>query len=620
MKILRICVFMLLLVLCILLSACGHSENLIKPLTARDCYISKTDSLTYTSNALVKSFKGTHNWYYIYYLGTVGNVPLQPEVAGELYQGGGKTKTYTISKVTVESVSRATSVCYQETTGTQNGIEIGISLPISTDILDLQGNLSLSLINKTEVTRSTIHGFQQTVTEINSYIEKTEYTFDKEQDQGYYRYIAFGDVDEYVIVCKNPETGQYSIATYTEIRNSAPAWEYSSTSDFGRYEYPHFEFAYDESTLSNLQEPTGFCPIETGSEEFPYRIYTKEDFCAIGSHPTKHYILMNDIDFEGKTLAPVAKFSGCLDGGLHKIYNFTIISSPVACSSDGSEVYGLFGTITSGGVVKNLQIGNSGQNTSIVDERQDRVNRSAGMIAGYCAGTIQNCRVVNCSIKVVVYGNNNTSVWCNVGGICGTLRGGTVSGCYVTGGSFESFAEAAWDQNTCDARTGGIVGYAAKCTIENCLVESLTSLTADAKISAVNQKNKNYATAEAGGLAGHTVKEDGIESVVKNCVVRNITINSSAQWVDKADGAFYGGCLVGRADDTTLLDNVVVGTCTITHPNSTHSHAIGSDYGFQASTLTSNSYNALKNVNSAFASSPWKAGTNNTIALSFDFN
>ena len=118
-------------------------------------------------------------------------------------------------------------------------------------------------------------------------------------------------------------------------------------------------------------------------------ITTKEEFLAIGtSQETMSfaYKLMNDIDFNGVEVASFASknnnelyFSGIFDGQGHSLMNFKLVKPNDNTNFD----VGLFGSIRSNGVVKNL---------NVIGAQMPAVG---GVIASYIqdGGIVENCFV-----------------------------------------------------------------------------------------------------------------------------------------------------------------------------------------------------------------------------------
>lgn len=111
-------------------------------------------------------------------------------------------------------------------------------------------------------------------------------------------------------------------------------------------------------------------------------IHTAEELLQMAENGRagNHYVLMADIDLEGRQWEPVKKFKGQLDGNGKTVSNVTICNSV-----DGN--LGLFATLN--GTVKNLHLEN-------VTLTADGDTQYAGLLAGTNRGVIENCTVTGC--------------------------------------------------------------------------------------------------------------------------------------------------------------------------------------------------------------------------------
>ena len=204
----------------------------------------------------------------------------------------------------------------------------------------------------------------------------------------------------------------------------------------------------------------------SGKPNDPYLIYTAEQMNAIGTGANdwdKHFKLMADIDLAAYTGdafniigywvdldSPDNKpFTGVFDGNGKKISNLTYTSK------DANEI-GLFGYVSGeNAVVKDLGLINP--NIDVDAGTGDRV----GSLVGYLAsGTITNCYVEGGSVSgdeyaggllgwnggriTNCYAVGSVSGSAGVGGLVGTNEKGTISNSYSTGRVTGGGASAAW--------------------------------------------------------------------------------------------------------------------------------------------------------------------------------
>jgi len=179
-----------------------------------------------------------------------------------------------------------------------------------------------------------------------------------------------------------------------------------------------------------------------GTEQNPYELSSFNDLLAIDQDLTANYVLTDDIDFgAGSPISPLSfdssgygsdtvRFTGTLDGQGHEVRNFEI---------DGSSTYeggGLFETIGTGGVVKNLDI----VNINVVGD--SFVGGLAGKFDGGADGEIRDVSVTG----TVESNGMDAFITACVGGLVGLMDSGTVT-------ESSSSAGVAGEQNV-----GGAVG------------------------------------------------------------------------------------------------------------------------------------------------------------------
>jgi hypothetical protein len=183
----------------------------------------------------------------------------------------------------------------------------------------------------------------------------------------------------------------------------------------------------------------------SGTAEDPYKISTAADWQELIAASTdwdKRFVLLNDIDFGGQPLTPIGNistgFTGIFDGQGHVLRNAVLNLS--------SDWVGLFGSISSPGLVENL----------VIDNITVTARRTIGGLCGYNSGTIVGCCVSGsisglssigglCGNNVGMINDCSSSgsvtggfTWDDIGGLCG-VNSGTITSSYssatVTGGS-----------------------------------------------------------------------------------------------------------------------------------------------------------------------------------------
>jgi hypothetical protein len=257
---------------------------------------------------------------------------------------------------------------------------------------------------------------------------------------------------------------------------------------------------------------TGIFPFEgDGVPGSPYLIHTAEELNAIRLFPCvwdKHFKLMANIDlsqYTGTDFNVIVRFSGTFDGNGHTISNFTYILK------DTSYI-GLFGDVS--GVIKNLGL----IDPNLVAQKERYVGLLVGLLDN---GTITNCYVEGGSVsghtfvgKLVGCNNYGTISECYstgsvsgsscVGGLVGRNEYGTITSCY-------SIVSVSGD----DGAVGGLVGD-NKDTITNCYsagsvsgvssVGGLVGRNWEATISNCYSMTSVSGDEDVGGLAGYHSK------------------------------------------------------------------------------------------------------------------
>ena len=231
------------------------------------------------------------------------------------------------------------------------------------------------------------------------------------------------------------------------------------------------------------------------TEETAFRVYNQATLEQIGSETgsgnwtrSAHYLLINDITLTGYR-TPIgtynSPFTGNFDGGGYSI-------SGLAINAPSDRNQGLFGYISTAGVVKNLNLVNV---NNIAEE-------SVGSVAGLSYGTLQNI-----SVTGRVEGNRNQ--WdVTVGGIVGQNLG-LVENCSFSG-----------EVVGASTSIGGIVGLLNGGTVRYCYVEG--------SVSGPNN---------VGGVAGRTT---GPTAAVEYCVALNSTITRTGSGTGTGFGRVIG--------------------------------------------------------------------------------
>ena len=285
-----------------------------------------------------------------------------------------------------------------------------------------------------------------------------------------------------------------------------------------------------------------------------------------------------DINLNDKGWTPIGNlsgkyFNGTFNGSGHTITGLNINT---ASSNANGGYYGLFGYVTSGGTIQNLHV------SGMMDfDDTSSSSPSAGGIAGYTSGTIENC-----SASVSIDGKGSGD-WVNAGGIAGNTSG-TIENCSASV-SIDVKGSGDW------VNAGGIVGHLGSSgIIKNCY--SYISGNSLGAQSSSNSGTSIY----AGGIAGRI--DDG---TVQNCYT---TGNVYANHYD--GGPSYAGGITGSVTGGTI-QNCSALNKYVRAWSSTGVAEYGRIYGTNSSTITLTDNYAWDGMKYKATENPFPAGQTN---------
>lgn len=337
-------------------------------------------------------------------------------------------------------------------------------------------------------------------------------------------------------------------------------------------------------TLATLNVKTS----NQGTEEKPYEIDSYDDFTQIiKKDRSAYFVLVNDIDFGGKSISPMftstSGFSGHFDGNGKTIKNFKVGDvdkdgnpTPVKTSTQN---YGLFGYITTTGVVKNVTLENFNVNVHYTSTSKAG---NIGLLAGYSAGTIEDVIVKNSSLTVK--GTAKTQKFLNVGGLVGNLSsqgtitgvegveventnikvtgpidatvggvvGTTVNAELVTkdGKSVPNISNVKFTGGNIDVEISGATSYDATTSVGAILGRNYTAVVDNTHSTGKIKVSTSYTNVEnpsivVGGLVGWNLNHSAVLSNSTSSVNFEIT-TFDAPTAEGKKSVVYGGLLVGR--------------------------------------------------------------------------
>lgn len=170
--------------------------------------------------------------------------------------------------------------------------------------------------------------------------------------------------------------------------------------------YPGISESFDRSNtvqVSNLPDgySIGGCQ-GSGTQWDPYLLRTPEDLEQLRAMPNAWFRLEDDMDFRGRTFAPIKEFSGVLEGNNHAIYGLSYDFAP----GESIQAAALIWNLTSEGRIENLSLSCS------MDAGKLENADGAGLVLSN-GGTIMGCAVtayaVNCHAIGGITRNNASS-------------------------------------------------------------------------------------------------------------------------------------------------------------------------------------------------------------------
>src|SRR6516164_8968110 len=393
----------------------------------------------------------------------------------------------------------------------------------------------------------------------------------------------------------------------------------------------HVDYTHSTGTVSIFYNPSGsqaskyqnstnyFCPpcpggggvfvnVNQPSQLTAYMLVnTVSDLDAVRTNTAGTYSLGTKITFNpDQTFTPIPNFAGLFDGQGQTIANLTIAST--------AQNVGLFGTIGSSGVVRNVNLADvtvSGLGSQFV-----------GVLAGTNAGTISNISATDVAVSVGANGKGgglvglnsgtiaNASATGDVAGVAGTNGFTTLGGLAAvnTGSISNSFASVAvGSPSVANLQAGGLVGNNSGTILSSVATGNVQTgdasiaggLVASNSVGGVitgSQASGNVTvagTSAAGGLVGASagtiadstasgaVSSSGANSTVGGLAgvsTGTITDSTASGAVTSTGVSSIVGGLVG-ANGGTIADSTASGAVTSSGANSTVGALVGTNTG-----------------------------------------
>ncbi|MBR2467503.1 MAG: InlB B-repeat-containing protein [Clostridia bacterium] len=158
-----------------------------------------------------------------------------------------------------------------------------------------------------------------------------------------------------------------------------------------------------------------------------YEISSVDDWQLVVNNPTKHFIMTEDINFNGQVISTIGNFTGSFDGDGHKIEDFMLNST------NYSGNFGLFGS--NSGLIKDLTLTDFTVNFSTYQAYDQYYSTGltirVGAFVGSNTGIIKNVKFDNPNISIQVNTFSYTLTY--VSGLFAGKNAGTIEDCSITG-------------------------------------------------------------------------------------------------------------------------------------------------------------------------------------------
>lgn len=209
-----------------------------------------------------------------------------------------------------------------------------------------------------------------------------------------------------------------------------------------------------------------------GSSENPYQISTLAQLHGVREYPDAHFILCSDIDLSStKNWLPIGSeddpFTGTFDGNGYRIFN-VLINSSISTSDlqAGNVDIGFFG-YTSGAKIINLGIEDASYTVNAGDFSAEVYCQVGGI-----AGTIKDTVISQCCFKGNIHNTGGAYVLARSGGIAAIGLESTVSDCYVNGEIFGN-------TSAMNVMVAGLIPWLDKTNVERCYVAGKVSASTE---------------------------------------------------------------------------------------------------------------------------------------------
>ena len=501
--------------------------------------------------------------YYYFYLGAINNVPISVYPSVKFISEDQEytvERTNTTEEKIIETISLATEFIDMESTTVTDDCTVSFEGGVDEYVVALftlsetvghhytkeQGR---NIVYSNEHTKEIANTISENVSVKTVLSEKKGQTIGK-----FYRAAVYSNIDVFVVVERDLETGEYKYKYETFINDknnlnivieesdSNGGFLNSSVEDNLKFDMDK-AIAYIETiggaeyqtltqTTAEAREK-GF-DYGQGTVDDPYIIggkikNTYEQFLLISNNLDKHFKLMKDIDLSeykesGFSSIIKGKFEGTIDGNDKQIYGFkqsltyqNVNPSDLAQEQGYKYSLAIFECIGTNGVIKNLTVKDS---SIYFDPYHDRDDMYAfGILSGICSGTIDNVKFESCSVTAHRAYSDSGIACARLQGICknlyfnncssttngdfGMVAGknvGTIQDCTVSNANIYFYFV---DDH--EASVGGIAGYSSG-RIQDCIVNNSKFKSYHADDWYVFPFSRGHYSPKMGYIVGHAQK------------------------------------------------------------------------------------------------------------------
>lgn len=458
--------------------------------------ITKKNAITpnedYYESYNVESFYDDTYYYYIFDMGIAVNVPLTDTFQYHYYSGKGKLEeSFTTVETNTTSLNRCItsqlSKMYSHTT--KNGWSLGGSSKTTFKLWKFKESITISgeyHKDETDIT-STEEAWLTSFSECESFSKTTERTrkviFDETCQKGFYSYRYVGVVNTFIGVkvdidsYKKGDTQIY-IDNYNLIKAYGYLYDYDPDDVSFSKNYSDQKIEFDCSVLDDIPLPTTYIgkeatiidDIEEDKFEGYIKINTVDEFndAMNSSTANNKYVLLNDIDFQGRVIHQFGNFEGLFDGNGHSIKGYAIANSNVIDS-------GLFKQVKKGATIKRLTIDNASVKTNV--DNGSTSEADIGVIAGKNYGLIDSCIVKNSKLDGYIKYSPASAKYVKLssGAVVG-INEGEIYNCQAISNNINTVTNGDSTDGYVEANTGGICGmnYNNDAIVQKCISQSNT--------------------------------------------------------------------------------------------------------------------------------------------------